>query len=253
MITFIASCAASFLALVDEDWVIPFIASCAGWSLTIAGRRVAGRLVALGMTVLCGASMVYFLMPPVFTFRISRPADLVTLAFYGTLGLVFATSSTSKRKSAGVLEEPVWNTPPLKQHEADIALAVRELMASDLGVRLRAADIAVEVGAVGLPCAQGAAFRILSDIVMAALRDPEVRRISIHGGRRPGVYRLYLSAHRVWPAPLGRVIIIGKRDEDCEPVLFPGWPPYIRASCFDNGYDRIYQISAETDEASSDT
>ena len=39
------------------------------------------------------------------------------------------------------------------------------------------------------------------------------------------------------------VIVAGKRDEDCEALEFAGWPPHSRASWFDNGFERVYQIS----------
>ena len=121
-----------------------------------------------------------------------------------------------------------------------------ELMSSDLGVQLRAADIAIDVASVGLPCPHGDALRILTDVVTAALRDSEIRRISVYGGRRPGIQRLVVAAHRSWPPPLYKSITIGRRDEDCEPVVFSGWPSHSRATWFDNGYDRIYQFPSKS-------
>jgi len=89
--------------------------------------------------------MAYFLMPPVFSLHVSRTSDLVALGFYGIFGLVVAKSATSRQKRIVVREEPTRNVAPIKQPEADVLAAMAEMMSSDLGVRLHAADITVDV------------------------------------------------------------------------------------------------------------
>jgi Domain of unknown function (DUF4118) len=213
--------------------------------LALAGQVVAGRLVGLSITAVCSAAMAYFLMPPVFSLRISQTSDLFALAFYGSVGLVIAKSGPSRQKRIALREEPIRNIPPLKQPEADVRAVMTELMSSDLGVRLRAEDIAIEAASFGLPGPCGDALRMLTDVITRALQGSGIRRISVYGGKRPGVQHLVVAAHRVWPPPLYKVITIGKRDEDCEAAVFLGWPSHSHASWFDNGYDRIYQVSVE--------
>ena len=119
---------------------------------------------------------------------------------------------------------PVCIVAPRQGLETNLSLTVADLMSSDVSDRLRAVDFAVVGKGFTLPCSREETRRILSDVLTAALQTPEVKRVSIYGGARPGVSRLIVAAHCVWPPPLRRVITIGKRDEDCEPATFPGWP-----------------------------
>ena len=115
-------------------------------------------------------------------------------------------------------------------------------MVSDLGIRLQAMDIGLPTEGLAFLCTASEIRCILSDVLKTALETPGVRRIAIYGGQRPGIRRLIVVASYTWPPPRGKVIIVGKRDQDCEPAVFAGWPSNWRASWFDNGYDRIYQI-----------
>jgi hypothetical protein len=212
-----------------------------------AGYVIAGRVVGLGITALCSATMAFFLMPPLYSLRVSRSHDIVALSFYGTVGLVLAKTAPSKKKkfaAAGV--DPVCIVAPRQGLETNLSLTVADLMSSDLGDRLRAVDFAVVGKGFTLPCSREETRRILSDVLTAALQTPEVKRVSIYGGARPAVSRLIVAAHCVWPPPLRRVITIGRRDEDCEPATFPGWPLHSGATWFDNGFDRIFQISVRS-------
>ncbi len=210
--------------------------------LAFIGHVAAGRLVGLSITVLCGVSMAFFLMPPTFSLRVSQTHDIVALAFYGTAGLVFA-KSTPKNKRAAARIDPIRDLGGRKGEGSDLATAAADLISSDLGASLGAIDLYATAGDFILPCTHDATLRILADILTAALQTPEVRRVSIFGAQQPSIYRLIVVAHGVWPPPLFEVITIGKRDEDCESLRFPGWPTNSRASWFHNGHDHIYQVS----------
>ncbi|HEX4275151.1 MAG TPA: DUF4118 domain-containing protein [Bryobacteraceae bacterium] len=201
-----------------------------------------GRVAGLALTALCGAVMAFFMMPPVFSFRVLRTSDVLALAFYATTGLVLTHTAPSRRRRA--LPDTQWAPAP-KRLEADLATAVADLDASALGERLRKVAGAIAIEGCALPCTADETFRILSDTVTAALAVQSVQRISIFGSQQPSARRLKVVAHRVWPTPENEIIMIGRREENCIPADFPGWPAHAHASWFDNGYDCIYQVSVD--------
>jgi hypothetical protein len=209
---------------------------------------IKGRAAALTLMTVCGA-MIAFLMPPFYSLQVSRTRDLFALAFYGTAGLVLTqTAQSRKQRLLAQLEVEgggeSW-TPVRKRFEADLAHAVANLSSSEPGVRLRELALAIAVDGCALPCTVDETFRILSDAVNAALAVPDVQRISIYAAQRPSARLLKVVAHRVWPMPENEIVMTGRREANCVPAQFPGWPPQARANWFDNGYDRIYQIWVE--------
>ncbi len=213
--------------------------------LAFAGHVIAGRLAGLSITALGSATMAFFLMPPLYSLRVSQTHDIVVLAFYGGAGLVLAKAAPSRKKRAFIRVDTVCDQTPRRALETDLSRAVADLMSSDLGGPLRALDFTVFGEALTLPCTQDQTLRMLSDVLTAALETPEVQRISVYLTHRPSVRRLMVTAHYVWPPSQCKVIRIGARDDECKPATFPGWPLESRASWFDNGYDRIYQVSVE--------
>jgi hypothetical protein len=213
--------------------------------LAFAGHLIAGRLVGLSITAFCSATMAFFLMPPLYSLRVSQTHDIIALAFYGTAGLVLAKTAPPERKRAVVRVAPICDRGPRERVETDLSRAVADLMSSELGGRLSAVDFAITGESFALPCTHDETLRILTDVLTAALQTPKVQRVSIYGGQRPSARLLTVAAHCVWPPPQGKVIIIGKRAEDCELATFPDWPSYSSASWFDNGCDRVYQISVQ--------
>ena len=78
----------------------------------IVGQAVAGRLVGLGVTAVCSAAIAFFLMPPVYSLRVSQTSDLVALILYGTVGLVLTKSAPSRTRRAVIREtNPVHYSP----------------------------------------------------------------------------------------------------------------------------------------------
>ncbi len=214
--------------------------------LAFAGYMIAGRVIGLSITAFCSASMAYFVMPPVFSFRVSQTHDLLALALYGTAGLLLAKMAPARGRRGLVRVD--WPSPVEGPGRAwtELSTAMAILTSSELGYRLQVLDVNLPQDRVMMPCTRDEAVRILADILTTVLQIPGVRRASIFGAQQPGVRRLTVAAHYAWPPPLRKVIHIGRRDEDCEALIFAGWLPHWRATWFDNGYDRIFQISIGT-------
>jgi len=194
---------------------------------------------------LCSACMALFLMPPVLSLRVSQPHDLLTLTFYIAVGLVLARTTPSKREQALVEWDQIQRFPLLDTPRTELSRTVAELMSSDLGPELRSLDFAIQGDAFLLPCTPAESRQLLCDILSVALQTPGIQRISIYGTRLPDDHRLLVVAQVVWPRPVRQVIITGMRDRDCHALMLPGWPPRWHANWFDNGYDRIFQISVQ--------
>ena len=160
--------------------------------------------------------MAYFLMNPVFSWRVSHPRDKATLVLYGAVGLVLIrTSPMRKRSAAGGDDAPVCPAPrETIQDSSNGALA----------------------------CTQAEALSVFPAILDNIISDvPECRRIWIQIGRQPGRQHVSITAHRTWPPPLHRTILIGKSG-NCTRMEVSGCAGPISWTWFDNGYARIYQI-----------
>jgi hypothetical protein len=225
--------------------VANLIALVLGSLLVIAGRVLAGRLAGLGITAVCSMTMAY-LMPPVFSFRVSGSRDILTLALYGAIGAVLSGTPSARRRGQviGRIAAPPDTIPPARQ-TAKPAYAVGELLSAELIVRAREAGVTIDIAPFQLTYPQADMRRILSDVLTDALETPGVRHISLYGGHLPGGDRVFVAAHRVWPPRSRQGITIGRCDNDCTLAAFSGWPLHACASWFDNGSERIYQISLE--------
>lgn len=204
-----------------------------GITLAFGGALIAGRLGGLGVTLLYGVTLAFFWMTPRFSLRVTHRQDIYALAFYGAAGLVLAETAPSakkKREATRVCGDD--DFAERRCVETNLALAVAKLMSSDLGPRLRSVGLSYSDQAFRLPCAFDEASHLLADVLTAALEVPEVRRVSIYPGQRPGSRQLTVAAHYVFPAPLRSVVTIGK----C-------WTSRSGVTTFDNGYSRIFQIS----------
>src|SRR5262249_29117244 len=120
---------------------------------------------------------------------------------------------------------------------------------SELGERLRLIDFSYPAENFPLPCTGEDTSRVLSDILIAALETPHVHRVSMSVGQRPGCRQLTVAAHYASPVAPPTVVTIGKPDSECDPAAFPSWPAHSSATRFDNGFDRVFQISVRTPEA----
>ena len=163
--------------------------------LAFAGHVIAGRLAGLGITALCSTTMAFFLMPPVFSLRVSQTRDMIALTLYGVAGLVLARTAPPKKRVLSSVEKPC--TVSARSHvESDPSRAVEDVMSTDLGIRLRALDFTAASQGFSLPCTRDDARRILSDVLTTAVDTPSVQRVSVYAGQRPGLRRLIVVAHR---------------------------------------------------------
>lgn len=205
--------------------------------LAVAGHIAAGRLTGLSITIFCSAAMAFFLMPPRFSLRVSESRDVLVLSLYGCVGLVTAKATRSRPKQKAVSADCIREFCPTRPSpvETDLSRILGELMSSELEAVLEPIIIAGSGEGFTVPCSSEETHRLLADALAFALQTRGIQRISINGGQRPGIRRVIVAAHLVWPTPQGRVITMGKRDEDCELVVFPGWPSHWRACWFENG------------------
>jgi hypothetical protein len=217
-----------------------YVALAVGIVVVLVFISLAGRLIGLSVIVIWSAATAYFLMPPQYSFRIADAGDWAAMALFGTVGLVFA-------KIVPRVRRPARNQPEVPERATtaliDLEAVLLDLMSSsDLGGRLRQRQIEVVSCLPCIRCSYVDAVRILSHLLDIVLRDPKVRRVSLHVCRRPGVNLLFVTALRAWPLPLQQTLAIGLGDENCERADFP-WPPDVHATWFDNGHARVYQIA----------
>jgi len=211
--------------------------------LSYAAYIVAGRIASLAMSAFCGAAMAFFVMQPVFSFQIAEMRDAIALTCYGAGCLALPVVA----KRTGAVDE---EHADLSEKEGSAAPApayapasVSQLIPEDLRIAIAARNISVAVECVRVPASREQTSGMLSDLLMAAIEDERVRRISIDGGQLPDVWLLSVTSHRVWPPPAGERITIGQHANKCTPLDFQGWPSHVRANWFDNGYARIYQVA----------
>lgn len=226
--------------------LITIVAASSG--VAFLAYSVAGRVIGLSVTTLCGAFMAFFCMPPFFSFRVSQMHDVLALAAYGVVGLVLAGTAPSKRRAAGNPAIQQYDLCIPERVEVDIESTIAELLSSALGDRLRGIEVVVLQNVIALNHSRSDTKRILFDVLREASLLPKVQRISISVGHRPGLRQLNVVARHNIEDLHGKVITIGKRDEDCERIEFPGWPQASHATYFDNGCERVFQISVKDDE-----
>lgn len=218
-----------------------YIALTAGIVTVPIFFSLAGRLIGLSVIAIWSAATAYFFMPPQHSFRISHTGDLVALALFGTVGLVFA-------KTVPRVKQPVRDQPEVPESTQPTALVDLEavlvdlMSSSDLGDRLRQRQIEVAPCLPRFRCSYVDAAQILSQVLTIIMGDTQLRRVSFSVCRRPGVNLLFVTGLRASPLPLQQTIAIGRGAESCERADFP-WPSGVQATWFDNGYGRVFQIA----------
>src|SRR5579859_6866021 len=114
-----------------------YIALVAGIVVVPIFFLLAGRFIGVSVVAIWSAATAYFLMPPQYSFRISHTGDLVAIALFGTLGLVFAkTVPRGKQPVQDQPEVPERTQPPTALVDLE-AVLVDLMSSSDLGARLR--------------------------------------------------------------------------------------------------------------------
>jgi len=218
-----------------------YIALAAGIVALPIFFSLAGRFIGLSVMAIWSAATAYFFMPPQNSFRVSHAGDLVALALFGAVGLVFAKTVPKGKQPVRDEPEVPERTPP-PNAVVDLEAVLVDLMsASGLSDRLRQRQIEVAPCLPLFRCSYVDAARILSEVLPIVMGDPQLRRVSFNACRRPGVNLLFITGLRAWPLPLQQTIAIGRDAETCERADFP-WPSGVRATWFDNGFGRVFQI-----------
>jgi hypothetical protein len=219
------------------------IALALGIVIALGSFALAGRLVGFCVAALWSAGTAYFLMTPLYSFRVSKSEDIAALAVYGAVGMVLAKMVPTTRRTASRQERPAVALPRALFFDPAAVLAA-VTSSPEVASRLKERSIQFDTSYLtSWRCSHADGVRVLSDVLETVLADPELRRVSLDLARKPGVDVLYVTAHRVWPPPQQRSITIGRRDEDCSKASFRHWPQHVSATWFDNGNGRVYQIS----------
>jgi hypothetical protein len=174
----------------------------------ITNRR--GRAAGLALAAFFGASVAFFVMPPMFSFRIHQPYDLATLIGYGLSSLI---ALHLFRRPAH--QHVSFDSPTLHEERSELYFdrKISEVIANVAELAKASATVA--------------------------------GRTSIHSAYQPGLRKVWIVAQRRTDAPLPHSLIIGLRDEDCQRIVRPDWPANCSVTWFDNGAERVYQISIQ--------
>jgi hypothetical protein len=208
--------------------------------LTYLASAILGRLAGLGVTVACGLLAAFFLMPPTFSLRIEDPADVIELAAYGCLGVSFLVIAPRKvRREQVVAGFDVSPSRREVRQNASLNCVCERLTESAFGriLQTRVSDVAGDV-----PCTESDLFCMLVNVFEYARLSSDVHALTIYRARRPGWCRLTVAARYALDPPVGVPLMIGRCAQDCTPLDLANWPRNVKASWFDNGVERLYQI-----------
>ncbi|MEO8367608.1 MAG: DUF4118 domain-containing protein [Candidatus Solibacter sp.] len=214
---------------------------------------VAGRIAGVSLTVVACGFMAFF-MPPTFSLRVARNADIAVLVVQSVAGIV--VTQTTRRKGRRQQQADAITSEPLplsrRQEGSRIADVIARLLEKDAGLWLRSADLHVEVDQdQRIKLSEHEFDRILTDILRLAFARNEVtggtrsRRVSIYAAHRPSCDRISVSAEYDLEPTLPRVRIVGRNDDQCKRIPTSGWPPRCSATWFDNGFEYIYQVAIQ--------
>lgn len=205
----------------------------------------AGRIAGLSLTVVICGFMAFF-MTPVFSLRVARNADIAVLVLQSVGGVV--VTQTGRRKGRPRQQRDVITTEPLslplrRQEGSRLADLVPRLLEKDRELRLRSAELHVEVDQhQRVTLSEQQLDGVVADILRLAFARTDVRRVSIYAARRPSCDRISISAEYDLEPTLPRLRIIGRNDDHCMLISMPTWPPRCSATWFDNGFEYIYQV-----------
>jgi hypothetical protein len=186
------------------------------WRITNKRGRGAG----LTLAAFFGASVAFFVMPPMFSFRIDQPYDLATLIGYGLSSLAAAhlfRRGARQQVSFDSRTLTLNTAPAFSRHEDGLELYFDPKISN-----------------------------VIANVLELASESPTIAgRTSIHSACQPGLRRVWIVAQRRTDAPLPHSLIIGLRDEDCQTIVRPDWPANCSVTWFDNRVERVYQISIQ--------
>jgi hypothetical protein len=155
---------------------------------------VAGRIAGVSLTVFACGFMAFF-MTPIFSLRVVRNADIAVLVVQSVAGIVVIQTTHRKgrrQQQPDVTTRELLPLPRRRQEGSRLADAVPLLLERDRDLRLRAADLRVEVDQdQHIRLSEHELDRILTDILRLAFARTNVRRVSIYAARRPSCDRIF--------------------------------------------------------------
>ncbi len=198
-----------------------------------------GRMAGLSTAAICGASLAFFAMPPALSFVVEDPFDQGALLVYSMASLVLVHRAP-RLGNGGVpsLAGSGWRRRREEPAGASLADAIEEAL-------LRSAHAGVEVRVpenLTVSRSRSEVLSLAAAILESACSEIEPIRITAYGGRTPGQERIWIAIqHSGWPeAP--RVVTIGRHVDTCVRLPAPG--SNCAVTWFDNGFERVYQVSA---------
>jgi hypothetical protein len=199
--------------------------------------RALGRLAGVSTAALCAASLAFF-MEPAFSFVIDNTFDRVTLVVYGIASLFVVHRSPGR--------QPVPFRPAVEprkpRSESQPATALADMIQTALarnGCDAIPVDIDPGIRFRGLP---GEVRSLLTGILELALGEVLPLRIMVSGADLPGRWQIWIAL-QYRPTPEEPYsIIIGRRPDQCFNID-TGSHPGCAVSSFDNGFERVLQIS----------
>lgn len=179
--------------------------------------RAYGRVAGMLAVATCGVSVAWIL-PPAFSLQVGSFFDRFILLAYGAVSLLLVTRSSGRRAR---IEAETGVQNHRERNRTNLSLLVPALESVELSV----AEMAVTA------CPE-TARRALRQVFDAATAQGHVEKISVYGGRWPGVDRIWVAA-RYRSLPEEPCVLMSGRSVQQGPMI----------TSFDNGYERVYQIS----------
>lgn len=209
---------------------------CATLAVVFATRAL-GRLAGLSTAAACAASMAFFTMPPAFSFAIDNTFDRITLIAYSLTSMVVVHRAPRREPSAfpapaGPREsEPHASSAALAQAiETAIARTGRSDIEVDLDPQMRFRAWSRQESSA------------IVTVLEKALIETAALRIGAYGGDTPGENRIWIVLRYKALPEAAHSLPIGRRPDLCAAVP-TGDCPDCAVTSFDNGFERVLQIS----------
>jgi hypothetical protein len=213
-----------------------FIGVAATLAVLIASRSF-GRIAGISTAAACGASMAFFTMEPAFSFEVASPFDRGTLFMYVLTSLLLLLRSPKQDRV--LLERLAW---PAKQTVKVSRTALAELLEAAVS-RAWPEGIEIDVDrGMQVACSPHRIEPVLRAVMRAGVPDLLPTRIAAYGADTPGQSRIWLALqYKAWPVE-PHVVHIGKNTDQCPRLEIPNCPD-CAVTWFDNGFERVFQIS----------
>jgi hypothetical protein len=196
-----------------------------------------GRMAGITTAAACGASLAFFAMEPVFSFEIASPLDQGTLAAYLLTSFLFVLRAP--KSEAIVLDKLTW---PVRKPLTIRGTAFAELLRiAVIDAWPESVELDVDPG-LRVTCSLHRIEPALSAIMRAGIADLVPVRIASYAGGAPGQNRIWVAIqYKAWPAE-PHVLHIGRHADRCTPLETPNGTD-CSVTWFDNGFERVFQIS----------